>query len=42
MTLADPLYAFFLIIVPAIALAIIVPIVAKVFTWYGLAPGGYS
>jgi len=40
MTLADPGYAFFLIIVPQIALAIIVPIIAKVFTWYGIYPGG--
>jgi hypothetical protein len=42
MTTGDPAYAFFLVIVPQIALAILVPIVAKVFTWYGLAPGGYS
>lgn len=40
MTLANPGYAFFIVIVPQIVLAIIVPVVAKVFTWYGIYPGG--
>jgi hypothetical protein len=38
MTLLDPAYAFFLVIVPNIALGIITPIIAKVMPWYGLAP----
>ncbi len=39
MALADPMYAFFLTMLPQIILGILVPIIAKVFTWYGLAPG---
>jgi len=38
MTLADPAYAFFLVMLPAIILGVLVPIVAKVITWYGLSP----
>jgi hypothetical protein len=35
---ADPLYAIVLNFVPSIALGVIVPILAKVMTWYGLQP----
>jgi hypothetical protein len=35
---ADPLYAIVLNFVPSIALGIIVPILAKVMTWYGIQP----
>jgi len=35
---ADPGYAFLINFVPSIALGIIVPILAKVMTWYGLQP----
>jgi len=38
MTTGDPAYAFFLVIVPNIALGVITPIVSKVMTWYGLQP----
>ncbi len=38
MTLGDPGYAFFLVIVPNIALGVITPVVAKVMTWYGAYP----
>jgi hypothetical protein len=32
------LYGFVLEFVPSIALGVIVPIIAKVMTWYGLQP----
>jgi uncharacterized membrane protein YeaQ/YmgE (transglycosylase-associated protein family) len=38
MTLGNPLYAFFLVMLPTVILGIIVPVVAKVMTWYGLQP----
>jgi len=34
--------AFYLAMLPMIILGIIAPIIAKVFTWYGLMPGGHS
>ena len=34
----DPAYAILIIFVPSIALGIIVPIIGKVMTWYGLQP----
>jgi hypothetical protein len=34
----DPVYGFILAFVPSIALGVIVPILAKVMTWYGLQP----
>lgn len=33
----DPIYSFVLAFVPAIALGVIVPILAKVMSWYGLS-----
>lgn len=38
MTAGDPLNAAFLTMLPMIILGIIAPIVAKVMTWYGIAP----
>ena len=35
---ADPVYGFVLAFVPSIALGVIVPIIGKVMTWYGLQP----
>jgi hypothetical protein len=35
---SDPLYAIVINFVPSIALGVIVPILAKVMTWYGLQP----
>ena len=35
---ADPAYAIVLSFVPSIALGVIVPILAKVMTWYGIQP----
>jgi hypothetical protein len=35
---ADPVNAFIIAFVPGIALGVIVPILAKVMTWYGLQP----
>jgi uncharacterized membrane protein len=35
---ADPAYAILINFVPSIALGVIVPILAKVMTWYGLQP----
>lgn len=35
---ADPVNAFVIAFVPGIALGVIVPILAKVMTWYGLQP----
>ena len=34
---ADPVYAFVLAFVPSIALGVIIPILAKVMSWYGLS-----
>ena len=34
----DPVNAFIIAFVPGIALGVIVPIIAKVMTWYGLQP----
>jgi hypothetical protein len=34
---SDPVYAFVLAFVPSIALGVIVPILAKVMSWYGLS-----
>lgn len=34
----DPVYGFILAFVPSIALGVIVPILAKVMTWYGIQP----
>lgn len=34
----DPVYGFILAFVPSIALGVIVPIIGKVMTWYGLQP----
>jgi hypothetical protein len=42
MAQADLFQAFYLPVLPMIILGIIGPILAKVFTWYGLMPGGYS
>lgn len=33
--------SFYLVMVPQIALAVIIPIIAKVMTWYGLAPSSH-
>ncbi len=38
MTAGDPLNAAFLTMLPMIILGILAPIIAKVMTWYGLAP----
>jgi hypothetical protein len=38
MTQADPVYAFFITMLPMILLGVIGPIIAKVMTWYGLSP----
>jgi hypothetical protein len=35
---SDPAYAILINFVPSIALGIIVPVIAKVMTWYGLQP----
>lgn len=42
MTQSNPGFALFTALLPMIILGIIGPIVAKVFTWYGLMPGGHS
>ena len=42
MAQADLFQAFYLQVLPMTILGIIGPILAKVFTWYGLLPGGYS
>ena len=39
---ADPAYAIVLSFVPSIALGVIVPILAKVMTWYGIQPQKHS
>jgi len=41
MALADPFTAFYQTLLPLVILAIVAPIIAKVFTWYGLSPGGH-
>jgi hypothetical protein len=41
MALADPAYSFFLTMLPQVILGILIPIIAKVFSWYGLI-GGHS
>ena len=41
MAAADPAYSFFLTMLPQVILGILIPIIAKVFTWYGLG-GGHS
>jgi hypothetical protein len=42
MAQADLFQAFYIAVLPMAILGIIGPIIAKVFTWYGLLPGGYS
>lgn len=42
MTQGNPGFALFTVMLPMILLGIIVPIIAKVFTWYGLYPGGHA
>ncbi len=42
MTQNDPLYAFFITMLPLVILGIIGPVIAKVMMWYGMMPGGYS
>ena len=42
MSQTDPGYALFITLLPMILLGVFAPIIAKVFTWYGLMPGGYS
>jgi hypothetical protein len=41
MAQADPFTAFYQTLLPLVILAIVAPIIAKVFTWYGLSPGGH-
>jgi hypothetical protein len=41
MTQADPGFALFTAVLPMIILGIFAPIIAKVFMWYGLMPGGH-
>jgi LytS/YehU family sensor histidine kinase len=41
MAAADPAYSFFLTMLPQVILGILIPVIAKVFTWYGLG-GGHS
>jgi hypothetical protein len=41
MTQGDPLYALFLTMLPMIIIGVVGPIFAKVFTWYGIQPGGH-
>jgi hypothetical protein len=42
MTQQDLFSGFYQVLLPMVILGIIAPIIAKVFTWYGLLPGGYS
>jgi hypothetical protein len=42
MSQQNPFQAFYLVMLPMIILGILAPIIAKVLTWYGLMPGGYS
>ena len=39
MAAADPAYSFFLTMLPQVILGILIPVIAKVFTWYGLGSG---
>jgi len=41
MAQANPGFALFTVMLPMIILGILVPIIAKVMTWYGLMPGGH-
>ena len=41
MTQGDPGFALFTALLPMILLGIFAPIIAKVFTWYGLMPSGH-
>jgi hypothetical protein len=41
MTRTDPGFSLFTALLPMIILGIIGPIIAKVFTWYGIMPGGH-
>jgi hypothetical protein len=41
MSQSDPFQAFYLVMLPMVLLGIIAPIIAKVFTWYGIMPGGH-
>ena len=42
MARADPFTAFYQVLLPMVILGIIAPIIAKVFTWYGIYPGGHT
>jgi hypothetical protein len=42
MAQADLFQAFYVAVLPMAILGVIAPIIAKVFTWYGIMPGGYS
>ena len=42
MAQADPFSAFYQTLLPVVILGIVGPIIAKVFTWYGIMPGGHS
>lgn len=42
MSQADPFSAFYQVMLPMVILGIIAPIIAKVFTWYGIYPGGHA
>lgn len=41
MAQGNPGFALFTVMLPMIILGILVPIIAKVMTWYGLMPGGH-
>jgi hypothetical protein len=41
MSQSDPFTAFYLVMLPMVILGIIAPIIAKVFTWYGIMPSGH-
>ena len=40
--ITDWFSAFYQALLPMVILGIVAPIIAKVFTWYGLMPGGHS
>lgn len=42
MSQMDPFSAFYQVVLPMAILGVIAPIIAKVFTWYGIMPGGHS
>ena len=42
MSQMDPFASFYQVLLPMVILGIIAPIIAKVFTWYGIMPGGYT